>query len=89
MACAMMAELVHRRPWFGLRSGRRVRRARIRWLEHPRFAGAIGLTRMPGLWLRSLAGDLATIRACGASSLVSLTRKASCAGRVRAISAPR
>jgi ADP-ribosyl-[dinitrogen reductase] hydrolase len=71
-----MAELVHhRRPWLGL-----VRRARrglgIRWLEHQRFTGAIGLTRMPGLWPRSLADDLATIRACGASSLVSLTRKA-------------
>jgi ADP-ribosyl-[dinitrogen reductase] hydrolase len=55
-----------------------VRRARtadwISWLRHRRFAGAIGLARMPGLWLRSLASDLATIRASGASSLVSLTQ---------------
>jgi protein-tyrosine phosphatase len=54
-----------------------VRRARsadwISWLRHRRFAGAIGLARMPGLWLRSLTGDLAAIRASGASSLVSLT----------------
>jgi ADP-ribosyl-[dinitrogen reductase] hydrolase len=54
-----------------------VRRARsadwISWLRHRRFAGAIGLARMPGLWLRSLASDLAAIRASGASSLVSLT----------------
>lgn len=53
------------------------RRARagdwISWLRHRRFAGAIGLTRLPGLWLCSLADDLATIRASGASSLVSLT----------------
>ena len=54
------------------------RRARegdwISWLQHPRFAGAIGLTRRPGLWLRSLADDLAAIRASGASSLISLTQ---------------
>ncbi len=54
------------------------RRARegdwISWLQHPRFAGAIGLTRLPGLWLRSLTDDLATIRASGASSLITLTQ---------------
>ncbi len=54
--------------------GRRARtRDWISWLEHRRFAGAIGLTRLPGLWLASLASDLATIRASGAASLVSLT----------------
>jgi protein-tyrosine phosphatase len=46
----------------------------ISWLQHRRFAGAIGLTRLPGLWLSSLASDLATIRASGAASLVSLTQ---------------
>ncbi len=54
------------------------RRARagdwISWLQHSRFAGAIGLTRLPGLWLHSLTDDLAIIRASGASSLITLTQ---------------
>jgi protein-tyrosine phosphatase len=55
--------------------GRRARNGDwISWLEHWRFAGAIGLTRLPGLWLSSLASDLATIRASGAASLISLTQ---------------
>jgi ADP-ribosyl-[dinitrogen reductase] hydrolase len=53
------------------------RRARsgdwISWLRHPAFAGAIGLTRLPGILLSSLANDLAVIRASGATCLVTLT----------------
>jgi len=45
----------------------------IAWLQHHSFGGAIGLARLPGIWLNSLAGDLAVIRASGATSLVSLT----------------
>jgi protein-tyrosine phosphatase len=53
---------------------RRVRSAEwINWLQHRSFAGSIGLARLPGIWLNSLARDLALIRASGATSLVSLT----------------
>jgi protein-tyrosine phosphatase len=53
------------------------RRARsgdwISWLRHPAFGGAIGLARLPGILLSSLANDLAAIRAAGATCLVTLT----------------
>ncbi len=53
------------------------RRARngdwISWLRHPAFAGAIGLTRLPGILLSSLANDLGAIRAAGATCLITLT----------------
>jgi protein-tyrosine phosphatase len=53
------------------------RRARggdwISWLRHPAFAGAIGLARLPGILLSSLANDLAVIRAAGATCLITLT----------------
>ena len=55
---------------------RRARAKRwINWLRHRSFSGSIGLTRLPGIWLNSLASDLATIRASGATSLVSLTEQ--------------
>jgi ADP-ribosyl-[dinitrogen reductase] hydrolase len=44
----------------------------ISWLTHPAFAGAIGLARLPGKRLQSLAEDLAEIRAAGATTLVTL-----------------
>jgi protein-tyrosine phosphatase len=44
----------------------------ISWLVHPAFAGAIGLARLPGKRLQSLAEDLAEIRASGATTLVTL-----------------
>lgn len=54
-----------------------VRRTRaddwISWLRHPRFKGAIGLARLPGILTSSLDADLAAIRASGAQSLISLT----------------
>jgi ADP-ribosyl-[dinitrogen reductase] hydrolase len=55
--------------WFGAPT------AAIDWLEHPAFAGRIGMTRCPGLWTRpaALAEDIAAIRAEGATTLVSLT----------------
>lgn len=47
---------------------------RIDWLEHPSFAGRIGLTRCPGTWSGppGLADDIAAIRAEGVTALVSL-----------------
>jgi ADP-ribosyl-[dinitrogen reductase] hydrolase len=51
---------------------RRERAARISWLRHPSFTGAIGLTRLPGAWFNALETDLEAIRASGASTLVSL-----------------
>ena len=51
---------------------RRERAGRISWLRHHSFAGAIGLTRLPGAWFNSLETDLEAIRASGASTLVSL-----------------
>lgn len=46
----------------------------IDWLEHPAFAGRIGMTRCPGTWTEpgELAADLEAIREAGASALVTL-----------------